>query len=174
MSERNINIDDLFKDALKDFEVPSPLRAKTKKKDSFLKKNLLWITAGAVVLTAVASSVLLFSAEEKAVEVVLPKTSTQTVAPITQVPVIKEIIRDTVVKVVEVPKPDVSKSAKKIDKVEPEKIVLPVYEENKGEKSMIITTRSSYYETYEVDEKGNKIKVLSTQTTRRSDTTLVK
>jgi hypothetical protein len=172
MSERNINIDDLFKDALKDFEVPSPLRAKSVKKDSFFKKNAVWFGAGVLVLSLSVASVLMLNSEEKAKEVVAPKA--QSVAPVTQTPVVKEIIRDTVVKVVEVPKPVAAEAPKQKAKSESEKIVLPVYEENKGEKSMIITTRSSYYETYEVDEKGNKIKVLSTQTTRRSDTTLVK
>jgi len=77
------------------------------------------------------------------------------------------------VKVVEVPKTVVVESPALKTKAD-SKVEIPVYKENAGEKSMIITTRSSYSETYEVDEKGNKIKVLSTQKTQRSDTTLVK
>jgi hypothetical protein len=171
MSERNINIDDLFKDALKDFEVPSPLRSKTKKKDSFVKKNTVLLVVGAIAAMGVASFLLLTSKEQVA------QPTIQTVAPIVKAaiaPVVKEIVVDTVVKVVEVPKTIVVEAPKAKTKNEPEKVAVPVYTENSGEKSMIITTRSSYSETYEVDEKGNKIKVLSTQSTRRSDTTLVK
>jgi hypothetical protein len=170
MSERNINIDDLFKDALKDFKVESPLRSKTVKKESFLKKNAVGLALGVVGLSAVASLLFFFTQEkEQPTKEALKPQMTPVVAKTPE----KEIIRDTVVKVVEVPKTIVVETPAVKSKSEP-KVEIPVYKESAGEKSMIITTRSSYSETYEVDENGNKIKVLSTQKTQRSDTTLLK
>ncbi len=170
MSERNINIDDVFKDALKDFKVESPLRSKTAKKESFVKKNAVALAVGAIGVSAIASLLFFFTQEKEqpVKEVIKPQ-----VAPVVAKKLEKEIIRDTVVKVVEVPKTVVIEVPAVKAKSEP-KVEIPVYKESAGEKSMIITTRSSYSETYEVDEKGNKIKVLSTQKTQRSDTTLVK
>jgi len=170
MSERNINIDDVFKDALKDFKVESPLRSKTAKKESFVKKNVIALTLGVLGLSAIASLLFFFTQEK---EQSINKVIKPQVAPVVAKTLEKEIIRDTVVKMVEVPKLVVLEAPAVKAKSEP-KIEIPVYQENSGEKSMIITTRSSYSETYEVDEKGNKIKVLSTQKTQRSDTTLVK
>ncbi len=170
MSERNINIDDVFKDALKDFKVESPLRSKTAKKESFVKKNVVALTLGVLGLSAIASLLFFFTQEK---EQPINKVIKPQVAPVVAKTREKEIIRDTVVKMVEVPKMVVLEAPAVKAKSEP-KIEIPVYQENSGEKSMIITTRSSYSETYEVDEKGNKIKVLSTQKTQRSDTTLVK
>jgi|GEM_PF-5378523 len=170
MSERNINIDDVFKDALKDFKVESPLRSKTAKKESFVKKNVVALTSGVLGLSAIASLLFFFTQEK---EQPINKVIKPQVAPVVAKTLEKEIIRDTVVKMVEVPKMVVLEAPAVKAKSEP-KIEIPVYQENSGEKSMIITTRSSYSETYEVDEKGNKIKVLSTQKTQRSDTTLVK
>ncbi len=170
MSERNINIDDVFKDALKDFKVESPLRSKTAKKESFVKKNVIALTLGVLGLSAIASLLFFFTQEK---EQPINKVIKPQVAPVVAKTLEKEIIRDTVVKMVEVPKLVVLEAPAVKAKSEP-KIEIPVYQENSGEKSMIITTRSSYSETYEVDEKGNKIKVLSTQKTQRSDTTLVK
>lgn len=170
MSERNINIDDVFKDALKDFKVESPLRSKTAKKESFVKKNVIALTLGVLGLSAIASLLFFFTQEK---EQPINKVIKPQVAPVVAKTLEKEIIRDTVVKMVEVPKMVVLEAPAVKAKSEP-KIEIPVYQENSGEKSMIITTRSSYSETYEVDEKGNKIKVLSTQKTQRSDTTLVK
>ena len=63
MSERNINIDDLFKDALKDFKVESPLRSKTAKKESFAKKNAVGLALGALGLSTVAALFFFFSHE---------------------------------------------------------------------------------------------------------------
>jgi len=170
MSERNINIDDVFKDALKDFKVESPLRSKTAKKESFVKKNVVALTLGVLGLSAIASLLFFFTQEK---EQPINKVIKPQVAPVVAKTLEKEIIRDTIVKMVEVPKMVVLEAPAVKAKSEP-KIEIPVYQENSGEKSMIITTRSSYSETYEVDEKGNKIKVLSTQKTQRSDTTLVK
>jgi hypothetical protein len=170
MSERNINIDDLFKDALKDFKVESPLRSKTAKKESFAKKNAVGLALGALGLSTVAALFFFFSQEkEQAVKEVIKPQEAPVIAKTPEI----AIVRDTIVKVVEVPKTVVVESPALKTKAD-SKVEIPVYKENTGEKSMIITTRSSYSETYEVDEKGNKIKVLSTQKTQRSDTTLVK
>jgi hypothetical protein len=170
MSERNINIDDLFKDALKDFKVESPLRSKTAKKESFVKKNAVGLALGVLGLSVIASLLFFFTQEK---EQPIKEALKPQVAPVIAKTPEKEIIRDTVVKVIEVPKTIVVEKPAVKSTPEP-KVEIPVYKESAGEKSMIITTRSSYSETYEVDEKGNKIKVLSTQKTQRSDTTLVK
>ena len=170
MSERNINIDDVFKDALKDFKVESPLRSKTAKKESFVKKNAVVMALGGAGLLAIASLLFFFTQEKE--QPIKEALKPQVASVVAKTPE-KEIVREVVVKVVEVPKTIIVETPAVKAKSEP-KVEIPVYKENSGEKSMIITTRSSYSETYEVDEKGNKIKVLSTQKTQRSDTTLVK
>ncbi|MFM7023141.1 MAG: hypothetical protein ACKOXB_09200 [Flavobacteriales bacterium] len=164
MSNKNINIDDYFKDALKDFRVEPPAR-KMPKVPFWRKPVFIWGSLSAVVLLGVGAWLVshMTGGEQSHIEPTFDPMEQTTTVPAQE----EKQTKDTVY-VAQPGQPIENTAVQNSNTKTPDnKSTTAKPELKKGQR--VITETTTTYETYEVDEDGNEVKV-SSGTSQKRDT----
>ncbi len=172
MSRKSINIDELFKDAVNGYEVKAPTRRSSVSKiglTTVWKKSLIAFGSISLLWATVIVVFLQFKKEEKpVVKMAVPVVNTPINIPVNSADQFKLDAEDSVA----ITKSDISlQPNKEINASTP--IINKIAQPKEEGEVTVITEKTTYYQKYEVDANGNKTKVISSHSSKESDTSKV-